>query len=189
MFGEKLLIPCSVELASWADWRESVLTPTPQCSAGVLVCLSLPLWFSDTDLAEPILLVILYWIQAPGDPEEPPRFRSPLLFTGLADRAGYSRLGAFALQLEPQGVCWYKDSVPSPKEEVKGPTPEEVSLFSLYVCNNSQSCLRQTDVLDIYILVHAARWRNPAEHDLPCAQFLLHAFHTRSEKFAWSLMG
>lgn len=60
-----------------------MLTPTPQCSTGVLVCLSLLLWFSDTDLAEPILLVILYWIPAPGHPEEPSAPPAPSSSAGL----------------------------------------------------------------------------------------------------------
>ena len=92
---EELFISCSVKFASWSDWSESELTPTPQCSAGVFVCLSLLLWFTDTDLAEPILLVILYWIRAPGDPEEPSAPAAPSRSPGLQteqDIHGWVRL-------------------------------------------------------------------------------------------------
>lgn len=59
------------------------MTPNPHCSTGVFVCLSLLLWFTDADLAEPILLVILYWIQTPGDPEEPSAPAAPSSLLGL----------------------------------------------------------------------------------------------------------
>lgn len=45
------------------------------------LCLSLLLWFTDTDLAEPILLVILYWICSPGGGAYGPLLSSPGLQT------------------------------------------------------------------------------------------------------------
>lgn len=58
-------------MGSVVRMKQKQADPIRWCSTGVFVCLSLLLWFTDTDVAEPILLVILCWIRAPGDPEEP----------------------------------------------------------------------------------------------------------------------
>lgn len=95
---------------------------------------------------------------------------SPLLSTRLADRAGNSRLGAFTLQREPQGVCWYKDRVLSLKDEGKGPRLRRSrSLPTL--------CLQQLAKLFKggrrfshlpHVPIHGGWWRSPTEHDLLC---------------------
>lgn len=106
---------------------------TLQCSAGVSVCQSFFQWFTDTDLAEPILLVILYWIRAPGDPEEPSFPAAPSSMQGSQIDKDIHAWVRLLFSKNHKGFA-------GTKKEVKGPTPKEISLFSLYVCNNSQSC-------------------------------------------------
>lgn len=60
--------------------------------------------------------------------------------------------------------------------------PEEISLFSL---TTSQSCLRQTNILHIYLTLLTT----VVDGEVPVSQFLLHAFHARSEKFVSSHIG
>lgn len=103
------------------------------------LCLSLLLWFTDTDLAEPILLVILYWIWSPGD-----LLRTPTLFSGLADRAGYSRLSTFFSSLTATRASPLQRRCPV-SEGGGWRARAWGGLSLLFVCKNFQSWQMQTD--------------------------------------------
>lgn len=121
----------------WLKWKQADPSTAVQRRS---LCLSRLLWFTDTDLAEPILLVILYWILAPGDSQEPsaPAALSSSLGSQTKDIHAWVRLlfsnnheGFVSTKIE--SCLW--------RRRLKGPCLRKC----LCVCNNFYSWLRQTD--------------------------------------------
>ena len=136
--------------------------PIPQCSAGVFVCLSLLPWFTDTDLAEPILLVILCWIQAHGDPEE------PSTLAASSSSLGYSRQERiFTLRCICSSVKTTRGLLVQRRKRWKAP---RLRRFLSSHCTLAATLdLRQTDILP-HSCIHGGWWQSFIEHDVSCLQ-------------------
>lgn len=114
-------------LLSWLHGLPQVKVSWP--STPQHLCLSPLLWFTDADLAEPPLLLILCWIQTPGQSEGPSMFAAPASSPDLQTGQDVHAWVCFLCR-EPRGACCYKDRVTSLKEEVRGPPSEEICLHT-----------------------------------------------------------